>query len=33
VTPPGVCIALLVASAFMIGREAEILVNPRLRDL
>jgi peptide/nickel transport system permease protein len=32
VTPPGVCIALLVASAFMIGREAEIIVNPRLRD-
>jgi peptide/nickel transport system permease protein len=32
VTPPGVCTALLVASAFMIGREAETIVNPRLRD-
>jgi len=33
VVPPGICIALLVASAFMIGREAEIIVNPRLRNL
>ena len=32
VVPPGVCIALLVASAFMIGREAETIVNPRLRN-
>jgi len=32
VVPPGICIALLVASAFMIGREAETIVNPRLRD-
>jgi len=32
VVPPGICIALLVASAFMIGREAETIVNPRLRN-
>jgi peptide/nickel transport system permease protein len=32
VVPPGICIALLVSSAFMIGREAETIVNPRLRD-
>src|SRR5579875_874655 len=32
VVPPGVCITLFVASAFMIGREFEILVNPRLRQ-
>jgi peptide/nickel transport system permease protein len=31
VVPPGTCIALFVASAFMIGREFETLVNPRLR--
>jgi peptide/nickel transport system permease protein len=31
VVPPGICIALLVASAFMIGREFETVVNPRLR--
>lgn len=31
VVPPGVCIALLSASAFMIGREFETIVNPRLR--
>jgi peptide/nickel transport system permease protein len=31
VVPPGVCIALLVASAFMIGREFETVVNPKLR--
>lgn len=32
VVPPGICIALLTASAFMIGREAETIVNPRLRN-
>lgn len=32
VAPPGICIALLVASAFLIGREAETIVNPRLRN-
>jgi peptide/nickel transport system permease protein len=31
VVPPGICIALLVASAFMIGREFETVINPRLR--
>ncbi len=31
VVPPGICITLFVASAFMIGREFETLVNPRLR--
>jgi peptide/nickel transport system permease protein len=31
VAPPGLCIAAFVASAFMIGREFETIVNPRLR--
>ncbi len=31
VVPPGVCITLFVASAFMIGREFETLVNPKLQ--
>lgn len=30
VVPPGVCIALFVASAFMLGREFETIVNPKL---
>jgi peptide/nickel transport system permease protein len=31
VVPPGICIAMLVAATFMIGREVETIVNPRLR--
>jgi peptide/nickel transport system permease protein len=30
VVPPGICIAMLVAATFMIGREVETIVNPRL---
>lgn len=32
VVPPGICIGLLVASAFMVSREVETILNPRLRS-
>jgi peptide/nickel transport system permease protein len=31
VLPPGICIALLVVSAFMVGQAYEEIVNPRLK--